>query len=347
VIRRLVLLLALSAALLLVLGTVAFEELRARWEAPLDIPGEGFLLTVDPGDSLRMVVNKLQEAGILAYPDLLVWYGRWTGHDQQIKRGEYRLPPGLTAESLLEVLRKGDVIRYQVTLPEGITLRDAIAILAAEQPLESVLEGDSDPRILALVEPHNQAEGLFFPDSYQYVRGDSDLGVLERAHATMESVLEEEWEGRATDLPYETPYEALIMASIIERETGLQAEREKISGVFARRLQRGMLLQTDPTVIYGLGDTFDGDLLRAHLTEDDNAYNTYLHPGLPPTPIALPGRAAIHAALHPEPGNALFFVARGDGGHVFSETLGQHNQAVREFQLQRRKDYRSAPGEPE
>ena len=159
----------------------------------------------------------------------------------------------------------------------------------------------------------------------------------------MSEVLRAEWDARAEDLPYETPYEALIMASIIERETGLPEERGQIAGVFVRRLQRGMLLQTDPTVIYGLGDAFDGNLTRRHLSEDSNTYNTYRHAGLPPTPIALPGRAAIHAALHPEPGSALFFVARGDGGHVFSDTLSEHNRAVREYQLRRRKDYTSSP----
>ena len=160
----------------------------------------------------------------------------------------------------------------------------------------------------------------------------------------MASVLQEEWQQRDSNLPYETPYEALIMASIIERETGLEAERGEISGVFVRRLQRGMLLQTDPTVIYGLGSSFDGNLRRKHLSEESNPYNTYRHPGLPPTPIALPGRAAIHAALHPQSGSSLYFVARGDGGHVFSDTLAEHNRAVRAYQLQRRKNYRSSPG---
>jgi len=329
----------------LLLGAVAVGEVRKRWEAPLEIPPEGFPLTIEQGDSLRTVVAKLHESGVLPYPDLVVLYGRWTGRDQQIKRGEYLLDPGLTVESLIEVLHNGEVVRYQVTLPEGITLRDAIEILAGEQQLASVLEGVSDPRILDLVKPHEQPEGLFFPDSYQYVRGDTDWSILERAHANMMAVLEEEWAGRAGNLPFDTPYEALILASIIERETGFQGERGKISGVFARRLQRGMLLQTDPTVIYGLGDGFDGNLQRTHLAEEDNAYNTYRHSGLPPTPIALPGRAAIHAALHPEPGSALYFVARGDGGHVFSDTLTEHNRAVREYQLRRRPDYRSTPGE--
>lgn len=336
--------LALPLVVVVLLGAVAVGELRERWTAPLDIPGEGYLLTIEPGDSLHTVVDRLHESGVLPHPDMALLYGRWTGQDQKIKRGEYLLHPGLTAPSLLDVLERGDVVHYQVTLPEGITLRDALKILAAEDRLESVLDGVSDPRILQLIKPRTQPEGLFFPDSYQYVRGDSDWSILERAYATMNAVLKEEWEGRAGGLPYKTPYEALIMASIIERETGLNAERAKIAGVFTRRLERGMLLQTDPSVIYGLGEKFGGNLQRQHLSEDANAYNTYLHPGLPPTPIALPGRAAIHAALHPEPGTALYFVARGDGGHVFSDTLSDHNRAVREHQLHRRPDYRSSPG---
>ena len=337
--------LALVVAMLL--GAVTAGLLRDRWVAPLDIPEKGYVLTVERGDSLRTVINRLHFSGVLKHPHMVVLYGRWTGQDLQIKRGEYLLRRGLTAKSLLDVLERGEVVRYQVTLPEGITLRDAIEILAAEQPLESILEGDSDPRIMELIKPHTKAEGLFFPDSYQYVRGDSDWSILERAHSNMNAVLEEEWERRAENLPYGSPYEALIMASIIERETGLHAERGKISGVFIRRLQRGMLLQTDPTVIYGLGEKFGGDLQRKHITEDYNVYNTYRHPGLPPTPIALPGRAAIHAALHPEPGSTLYFVARGDGGHVFSETLNDHNKAVHKHQLHRRRDYSSSPGESE
>ena len=326
-----------------VVGALALRELRERWAEELNIPADGFVLTIAQGDSLRTVVDALHAAGVVPFPDLLVLYGRWTGADQQIKRGEYRLQQGLNAESLLALLQAGDVIHYQVTLPEGITLQAAIDILAGQEQLESVLDGVADERLLDLVAPHENAEGLFFPDSYQYVRGDTDWSILQRAHATMSAVLSEEWDRRAEGLPYETPYDALIMASIIERETGLPEERGQIAGVFFRRLQRGMLLQTDPTVIYGLGTEFDGNLTRAHLSEDGNSYNTYRHAGLPPTPIALPGRDAIHAALQPEPGSALYFVARGDGGHVFSDTLAEHNKAVRAYQLKRRKDYTSSP----
>jgi UPF0755 protein len=332
----LVLLLALS-------GWFALKELERRWQQPLVLDEQGVSLTVAAGDTLRKVVNKLHAQGVLPYPDLVVLFGRWTGLDQQIKRGEYLLLPPLTAESLLLLLQSGEVIQYQVTLPEGITLAQALKILAEQSRLEHVLTGPDDPRILEWVKPVQLPEGLFFPDSYNYVRGDTDLQILQRARHFMAEVLQEEWTQREEDLPYETAYEALIMASIIERETGLAEEREAIAGVFVRRLRQGMRLQTDPTVIYGLGSDYSGNLRRKHLNDESNPYNSYRHGGLPPTPIALAGRAAIHAALHPADGNALYFVARGDGGHVFSATLAEHERAVRKYQLRRRDDYRSSP----
>ena len=330
--------------LLLALGCIlALQELERRWQQPLAVPEDGLVLAVAQGESLRAVANRLHGEGVLAHPNLLIAYGRWTGIDQQIKHGEYLLVDPLDAKMLLELLRSGKVIQYQVTIPEGVTLAQTLDILAAQTDLEHVLEGPADERIQALVAPFTHPEGLFFPDTYHYARNTTDLDLLRRANQKMLSVLDEEWQGRAEELPYETPYQALIMASIIERETGLPEEREEIAGVFVRRISRGMRLQTDPTVIYGIGPEFDGNLRRAHLKDEDNAYNTYRIDGLPPTPIALPGRAAIHAALHPAAGTTLFFVARGDGGHVFSTTLREHEAAVRKYQLQRREDYRSSP----
>jgi len=328
---------------LTVLGAIAINELRSNWAAPLTIPEQGFVLMVAPGDSLRTVVEGLHKAGVLAHPKLAMLYGRWTGLDVRIKPGEYLVPQNATAESMLLLLQSGKNIQYQVTLPEGITLANALDILAQHEQLEKILQGPSDPRILELVKPYAHPEGLFFPDTYHFVRNDTDWSILQQAHTAMNSVLQEEWDARASSLPYDTPYEALIMASIIERETGSPAEREQIAGVFVRRLQKHMLLQTDPTVIYGLGLAFNGNLQRNHLADDGNIYNTYRHPGLPPTLIALPGRAALHAALHPDGGDSLYFVARGDGGHVFSRTLSEHNKAVKQYQLQRRKGYISTP----
>jgi UPF0755 protein len=340
VIARL-LLLALLCALG---GLLAWRESEARLERPLALPADGYSLIVAPGETLRSVAERLSDAGVMPHPELVILYARWRGTDQLIKRGEYLLLPGLTPLSLLELLRSGKVVQYQVTLPEGITLAQALAILARQQHLEITLEGADDPRITALTAPYGHPEGLFFPDSYFYDRGTSDWQILQRAHDKMMTTLEQEWQGRAEGLPYETPYDALIMASIIERETGLAQERGEIAGVFVRRLQKGMRLQTDPTVIYGAGSDYKGNLRRSHLNDESNIYNTYRHHGLPPSPIALPGREAIHAALHPLEGNTLFFVARGDGGHVFSATLAEHQAAVRQYQLKRKKDYRSSPG---
>ncbi len=336
--------------LLLLLGIATsvwlWSEAQRYWREPLQVPEQGYRLQVAPGASLRGVARILEQDGVTAHPELLVLFGRLRGADARIKLGEYALAPGLTGEQLLDLLEEGRVVQYQVTLPEGFSLAQSLARLAQADGLVSVLSGADDVRLAQLVEPYPHPEGLFFPDSYQFTRGDTDLEILSRAHERMRDVLAQEWQGRAEGLPLESPYEALILASIVERETGLPEERGAIAGVFVRRLQQRMLLQTDPTVIYGLGDNYDGNLRRVHLADDTNPYNTYRHRGLPPTPIAMPGRAAIHAALHPEAGNALYFVARGDGGHEFSATLAEHNRAVHKYQLSRRKDYRSSPETP-
>jgi UPF0755 protein len=336
--------LLVAALLMAVLATLVAREVLERWQAPLNLPEAGMVLMVQPGDSLRSVANRLRDEGVLPHPELLVAWARYHGLDARIRRGEYQLAPGLDAKSLLDLLVSGRVLQYQVTLPEGIVLKRALEILAAEAALETVISGADDPRLLQLVAPHEAPEGLFLPETYRFERGASDLDILGRAHSAMLQALAEEWEQRAADLPYATPYEALIMASIIERETGLAEEREEIAGVFVRRLHLGMRLQTDPTIIYGLGDAYEGRLRRRHLRDADNLFNTYRHHGLPPTPIALPGRAALQAALQPAAGDTLFFVARGDGSHEFNATLEGHERAVRKYQLQRREDYRSTPG---
>lgn len=338
--------LVLSLLLVVAACVLGYREIQHRWEQPLSVPDGGYRLVVNAGDSFRGVVNRLSRDGVVTYPELVILHARWTGDDQQIKHGEYLLPVNSTAQSLLELLKSGKTIQYQITLPEGITLVQALNILGRQENLDVAVEGGQDAALLEIVAPYPHPEGLFFPDTYQFPDGTTDLELLKLAHQQMMAILEEEWQERAPDLPYQNPYEALIMASIIERETGLPEERDEIAGVFVRRLQSGMKLQTDPTVIYGLGEAFDGNLRRQHLGDESNPYNSYRHEGLPPTPIALPGRAAIHAALHPADGTTLFFVARGDGGHVFSTTLAEHQQAVRKYQLQRRKDYRSSPEKP-
>ncbi|MEP1471726.1 MAG: endolytic transglycosylase MltG [Halieaceae bacterium] len=337
--KRLLMLILLVAV---VAGLCALE-MKKRFETELSVPQEGYTLNVVAGDSLRSVSAQLVADGVFEFPYVLRAYGRWTGLDQSIKRGEYLLKPGLTPVTLLALLQSGRVVSYAVTLPEGITLSKAIAILADTDVLAAELTGADDPRIAQLIAPLELPEGLFLPETYRFERGDSDWQVLQRAYAELQKVLAQEWQERAPELPYETPYEALIMASIIERETGVPSERPEIAGVFVRRLQKRMRLQTDPTVIYGLGEAFDGNLRRKHLADAGNPYNSYRHHGLPPSPIALAGRAAINAALHPAAGTTLFFVAKGDGSHQFSTTLEEHERAVRKYQLKRRQDYRSTP----
>lgn len=329
---------------LLLTGISAALVIRQWWQEPVQAASEQ-VITVAEGSSLAFVADELHRAGLLKWPRLWTLMARLRGEDASIKRGEYGFQGHISPAELLQALVEGRVITYSVTLPEGITLAKALAILQAQAPLEALLDGPGDSRLLALVQPHEFLEGLFFPDTYRFVRGESDLAILQVAHRRMLAVLDAAWSGRDPGLPYQGPHEVLIMASIVEKETGIPEERGQIAGVFVRRLQRGMRLQTDPTVIYGLGENFDGNLRRQHLEDRGNAFNTYRHHGLPPGPIALPGKAAIEAAVHPEPGDSLYFVARGDGSHEFSETLEQHSVAVRQYQLNRRKDYRSTPAE--
>ncbi len=243
----------------------------------------------------------------------------------------------------MEMLTRGEVVTYQVTIPEGVTAKQALAIIQAQEPLSITLEGASDPRLLALVAPSASVEGWLLPETYQYVRGDTDLAIVQRAHHMMQQTLQRLWTSRQADLPVHSMYEALILASIVERETSVESERPAIAGVFTRRLKGNMRLQTDPTVIYGLGEAYEGNLTRRHLRDGSNLWNTYQRKGLPPTPIALPGIDAIRAAMQPAEGDALYFVAKGDGTHVFSASLEEHNANVRRYQLERKANYRSTP----
>jgi UPF0755 protein len=259
----------------------------------------------------------------------------FSGDATRIKAGEYEVPAGTTPPALLDLLISGKVIQRAVTLVEGWTFRQVLAALSEDTRLVKELGKAAPGDVMERLGRSGQhPEGRFFPDTYNFTKGTTDLDILRRAYERMEQVLAQEWEQRREDLPLATPEEAVILASIVEKETGLASERPAIAGVFIRRLELGMKLQTDPTVIYGLGDAFDGNLTRAHL-RGDTPYNTYVHPGLPPTPIALPGRQAIHAVLHPEDGDSLYFVAKGDGSHHFSTNLAEHNRAVRQYQLGR------------
>lgn len=333
--------------LVLVLGVVALfagHRYLTHWaSSPLAIDAN-MQLEVPRGQSLIALGNRLERQGLL---NSRVWvlYARLTGQTH-IKAGEYAIAPGTSAADLLEQLVAGEVIKYAAQIIEGWTYLQALQHLHSLEFLEPRLAGldwQAQSQLLGIREPH--PEGWFFPDTYHYQKGDSDVTILRQAFAKQQAVLAELWEGRAEGLPYDSAYDALIMASIVEKETAIDSEREEIAGVFVRRLKKGMRLQTDPTVIYGLGERFQGDIKRKHLLQH-TPYNTYRINGLPPTPIALPGRRSLYAALHPDSGASLYFVAKGDGYHQFSETLEQHNAAVRKYQYRRREGYRSTPETP-
>lgn len=324
-------------SLSILLGSVGlgwlWMDLQQFMQRPLQLPEAGYILIVEPGSNLRRISARLAKDGVLSHPYYLRAWARWHRLGRTIKAGEYRLEPGLTPPALLRILISGRGILHGLTIIEGWDFRQMRQALTAEPSLDHSLEGLDDAHVMAAIgAPGYSPEGRFMPDTYRFAAGTPDTVVLRQAFDAMRDFLERAWATRAPDLPYRSPYEALIMASIIEKETGVAAERARIAGVFVRRLKKKMRLQTDPTVIYGLGKNFDGNLRRRDLRRP-NPYNTYLNRGLPPTPIALPGRAAIEAALHPAPGKALYFVARGDGTHAFSTTLEQHNRAVKQYQL--------------
>lgn len=304
-------------------------------------------LQIKPGATPGGLFRQLQSEGVLrgAFWLRLYWRRQMTGVKLQV--GEYQLLPGEPVRKLIEDWHQGKVLQYRLTFPEGRVFRQLRETLGRQPKLRQLTSGLSDEQLMERLDLAGQKpEGRFFPDTYQYHSGMSDLDILRLANQRQRRILDEEWRRRDPGLPYTDPYQALIMASLVEKETAVAAERAQIAGVFVRRLQKGMLLQTDPTIIYGLGEQYHGHIGRAEL-DAPSPYNTYLNPGLPPTPIAAPGRQAIHAALHPAPGNALFFVARGDGSHWFSQTLAEHERAVLEYQRKRRPDYRSTPAQQE
>lgn len=303
-------------------------------DAPLTGLGTQASVILERGDNLGKLLKKLQaqhiQAGKTVYWQLLA---RQTGAAGKLQVGEYALPAGTTPRSLLLAMRDGKVVHRGFTIVEGWNIRDLRAALRKQPLLVQASTDMGDAELMrALGHAGQHPEGRFLPETYAWTRGDSDLDILKRAHAAMEKALDAEWKSRAEDLPFDKPGQALTLASIIEKETGNGEERARIAGVFVRRLQSGMRLQTDPTVIYGMGSSYTGNIRRSDLTTD-TPYNTYTRDGLPPTPIAMPGKAALHAATHPAAGDALYFVAVGDGSgrHVFSATLGEHNAAVREY----------------
>ncbi len=321
----------LATATLAGLGAAAWALFAwAERPGPSDAPA---VVTVAAGSGVGAVAQALAGHGVIAHAPLFSWLARLRGDAASVRAGEYRFPAGTTPNAVLAQLVAGDVVVHRLQIVEGWTVRDMLAAANAAPGLGTTLaDADAENLLARLQLGDGHAEGQFFPDTYHYVAGDSAAEVLRRAHAKMEAVLAAEWAQRDDGLPYGDAHEALVMASLIEKETALPADRPRVAGVFVRRLARGMRLQTDPSIIYGLGAAFDGDLKRTHLRAD-GPYNTYRRRGLPPTPIALPGLGAIRAALRPADGTALYFVARGDGATVFSDTLNEHNRAVRRYQL--------------
>lgn len=304
---------------------------------------EPVLFDVPGGTAFSEVARQLEARELVEKSLWVRVYGRLFPDQARIKAGEYEFTDGMTAEAMLGMMVAGDTKHWSVQFIEGWMFSDMRAALSASERLEKLTSEWSNAQIMEAVgAPGEHPEGRFFPDTYLFTSSESDLDLLRRSFRRMETVLAEEWENRDEGLPYASAYEALIMASIVERETGAPHERDQVAGVFVRRLQKGMRLQTDPTVIYGMGDKYKGRIGSRDL-RTQTPYNTYRINGLPPTPIALPGREAIHASLHPDSGKALYFVARGDGTHQFSNTLAEHQKAVRAFQLNRRSDYRSSP----
>lgn len=299
---------------------------------PLATSGSSTAFSIPPGASLRSAAQAIQMAGIGLPPWQLELLGRLLGRAAKIKSGSYEVGSRLTALELLDKLTRGDVTQGELVLVEGRTFRQFRALLDEHPDLRHDTAGLAESEILSrLGAAETRAEGLFFPDTYLFDKGSSDLDVLRRAYKAMRARLASGWESRDPSLPLRSSYDLLILASIVEKETGLAADRPLVAAVFANRLRRGMLLQTDPTVIYGLGDRFDGNLRKVDL-QRDTPWNTYTRPGLPPTPIAMPGLASLQAAARPPASDRLYFVARGDGSSQFSATLADHNSAVARYQ---------------
>jgi UPF0755 protein len=320
-------------AFLALLALVAAVAGWLAWKAytePLTFPSP-YAFDVRPGSTLTAVARELGSAGVLRQPIALIALGRVQGKDRAIKAGSYEIESGITMPQLLAKLTQGDVMQSSFVIVEGATFGDVKRALRGNADVKNTLLDLPDSEIMARLGAEGYPEGRFFPDTYYFASGSTDAAILNRALKAMDKRLAAGWEQRSTELPFKTPYEALILASIVEKETGKAVDRPLIASVFVNRLRKGMRLQSDPTVIYGMGARFDGDLRKRDL-ESDSAYNTYTREGLPPTPIALPSQAALDATLNPPPTDYLYFVARGDGTSKFSSTLADHNRAVSRFQ---------------
>jgi UPF0755 protein len=319
---------------LLLLGALGAVGGAVWWlNRPLDLAAETVEVSIEPGTPPREIAQAWVQAGVQASPLLLYEWFRWSGQARKIRAGSYEIGRGVTPQALLNKMVRGDETLAVVRLIEGWTFRQFRAELAKADALKPMTASMSDEQLMAALgaPPGVSPEGRFHPDTYAYSKGSSDLAVLRRAYRAMQTRLDAAWQERSPDTPLHSADDALVLASIVEKETGVGADRGLVAGVFVNRLRLGMPLQTDPTVIYGLGTSFDGNLRKRDLLAD-TPYNTYTRSGLPPTPIAMPGKAALLAAVRPEPTKALYFVSRGDGHSEFSETLAEHNRAVNQYQ---------------
>ena len=333
----------LCLLLLAIAGAWLLGFVHQHLDRPVNLIEEKSIVwSVDNGSSLSRVTRQLYKDNVISHPRILSAYAKLSNRTS-IQAGSYRIEATDSARTLLDKFNRGEVILHKVTFPEGWSFKQWLSHLAKIKQFSDIANSDPDQILAAAGLDLAHPEGWFFPDTYSYSATDSVSDILVQAHGQMQRILDRAWQAREDDLPYKTAYEALIMASIIEKETGVTYERPEIAGVFVRRMQRGMRLQTDPTVIYGMGDAYKGNIRRKHLKQL-TAYNTYRINGLPPTPIAMPSAAAIEAALHPLPGSSLYFVARGDGSHYFSDSFAEHQRAVRQYQIkQRAQNYQSAP----
>jgi len=301
--------------------------------SPVPLTEEGVIITIPKGATLGRVTMELEDKGVIEKPLYWKLLARVTGNANQIKTGEYQLNAELSPAEILDILVTGKSLQYSLTIPEGWTFKQMLEVLSSKPEIRKTLDNASpDEIMLKLGEEGVHPEGHFLPETYFFTRNTSDLEILRRSHVALKTLLEKEWNAREANLPLETAYEALILASIVEKETGVADERPMIAAVFINRLRKGMRLQTDPTVIYGMGERYKGNIRKKDLLRD-TPYNTYTRKGLPPTPIALPAASSIQAVLHPADSEALFFVASGGGRHYFSKTYEEHKQAVIKYLL--------------
>jgi UPF0755 protein len=323
-------------AALLVIGVLTYQLLSFQYST-IGLSQQQTVFLIRSGSNIKTIAQDLAMQKIIDDPWLFILLAKLKGVETRVRAGEYQLEAGQTPDNLLETFTKGSSIQYSFTVIEGWSFRQMLTALSQDPVIEHKLGGKSSAEVMDLIGyPGQHPEGMFFPDTYRFPKGTSDIDFLRRAYQVMQQHLQREWDQRDSNLPLKSSYEALILASIIEKETGVGYERPMIGAVFIERLKRKMRLQTDPTIIYGLGESFDGNI-RFRDLKKDTPYNTYLHAGLTPTPIALPGLDAIRAALHPAQTKALYFVSKGDGTHKFSETLEEHNAAVSRYQLKGRK----------